>query len=93
MLQPAIGPVCWPLRITIGDLPPSPNRRMSWQARWRMVKPLAESVAWQARTSGLPRPLERAHVERRGGTQPHPGHGDHRAPQRDAGQGPWLKRR
>jgi hypothetical protein len=52
----------WPARISVGDLPLSPNRRMSWQARRRVVKPLADAVAWQARAIGLPQPLQRAHV-------------------------------
>jgi hypothetical protein len=39
-----------------------PNRRRRWQARRRIVKPMADAVAWQARALGLPRPLERAHV-------------------------------
>jgi hypothetical protein len=54
----------WPLRIAIdGGLPPSPNRRMAWQARRRIVKPLADAVIVQARAIGLPRPLERARVQ------------------------------
>src|SRR5437763_11066439 len=52
----------WPLRIEIDDLPPSPNRRMHWGTRRRITRPLAESVAWQARAVGLPEPLEHAHV-------------------------------
>ena len=51
---------------TIDDLPPSPNRRMHWACRRRLVKPLADAVAWQARAVaiGLPerKPLEHAHV-------------------------------
>jgi hypothetical protein len=35
---------------------------MAWQARRRVVKPLADAVAWQARAIGLPQPLERAQV-------------------------------
>jgi hypothetical protein len=50
------------VRIGVHDLPPSPNRRMSWQARRRIIRPLADAVAWQARALGLPRPLERAQV-------------------------------
>src|ERR671938_20879 len=53
----------WPLCITVNDLPPSPNRRMAWQKRRRIVKPLADSVAWQARAIGLPQPLQRARVQ------------------------------
>jgi Holliday junction resolvase RusA-like endonuclease len=52
----------WPLTIEVAGLPPSPNRRMNWQAGRRIVKPMADTVAWQARAIGLPRPLERAHV-------------------------------
>jgi hypothetical protein len=29
----------WPLRIEVDDLPPSPNRRMHWGTRRRLVKP------------------------------------------------------
>ena len=36
----------WPLRIEVDDLPPSPNRRMQWASRRRLVKPLADAVAW-----------------------------------------------
>ena len=35
---------------------------MSWQARRRLVKPLADSVLLQARAIGLRTPLEQAHV-------------------------------
>jgi hypothetical protein len=52
----------WQATITLADLPPSPNRRMSWQARRRVVKPLADSVLLQARAIGLRTPLEQAHV-------------------------------
>lgn len=60
--QPASAGASWPLRITVAGLPPSPNRRMAWQARRHVVKPMADAVAWQARAFALPRPLERAHV-------------------------------
>ena len=53
----------WPATIEVGGLPPSPNRRMAWQKRRRLVQPLADAVAWQARALGLPRPLERARVQ------------------------------
>ncbi|HKC75715.1 MAG TPA: hypothetical protein VKF37_16175 [Chloroflexota bacterium] len=52
----------WPLTIEVDDLPPSPNRRMHWGTRRRITRPLAESVAWQARAVGLPQPLQHAHV-------------------------------
>jgi hypothetical protein len=52
----------WPFTIQVAGLPPSPNRRMTWQKRRRLVQPLADAVAWQARTFGLPRPLEQAHM-------------------------------
>jgi hypothetical protein len=61
-LAPARRPICWPLRITVDDLPPSPNRRMHWACRRHLVKPLADAVAWQARAVGLPQPLQHAHV-------------------------------
>src|SRR3989440_12593065 len=51
-----------PWTITVDDLPPSPNRRLHWACRRRLVKPLADPVAWQARAVGLPQPLEHAHV-------------------------------
>jgi hypothetical protein len=62
--QPASARVSWPLRIEVDDLPPSPNRRMHWGTRRRLVKPLADAIAWQARAArlGLPEPLEHAHV-------------------------------
>lgn len=52
----------WPITITVAGLPPSPNRRMAWQARRRIVKPLVDAVVLQCRALGLPRPLEYAHV-------------------------------
>ena len=45
-LAPAIRSASWPLRIEVDDLPPSPNRRMHWATRRRLVKPLADAVAW-----------------------------------------------
>jgi hypothetical protein len=36
---------------------------MGWQKRRRLVQPLADAVAWQARALGLPRPLDRARVQ------------------------------
>ena len=57
--EPVSGP---PWTITVDDLPPSPNRRLHWACRRRLVKPLADAVAWQARAIGLPQPLEHAHV-------------------------------
>jgi hypothetical protein len=53
----------WPITIEVDSLPPSPNRRMGWQKRWRLVQSLADAVAWQAKASRLPRPLERARVQ------------------------------
>ena len=35
---------------------------MAWQKRRRLVQPIADAVAWQARAFGLPQPLERAQV-------------------------------
>jgi hypothetical protein len=35
---------------------------MHWGTRGRIARPLAESVAWQARAVGLAQPLEHAHV-------------------------------
>jgi hypothetical protein len=56
----------WPIKIEVDDLPPSPNRRMHWACRRRLVKPLADAIAWQARAVaiGLPerKPLARVHV-------------------------------
>ena len=52
----------WPLTIEIGGLPPSPNRKMGWQKRRRLVKPLADAVQLQARALGLERPSERGRV-------------------------------
>jgi hypothetical protein len=62
--QPAGAGVSWPLHIEVDDLPPSPNRRMHWACRRRILRPLVESIAWQARAAsqGLPGPLEHAHV-------------------------------
>src|SRR5918911_1919326 len=51
-----------PWTITVDDLPPTPNRRMHWGCRRRLVKPLADAIAWQARAVGLPEPLQHAHV-------------------------------
>jgi Holliday junction resolvase RusA-like endonuclease len=53
----------WPLTIEVGGLPPSSNRRIAWQARRRIVRPLADAVVLQARALGLPRLLERARVQ------------------------------
>jgi Holliday junction resolvase RusA-like endonuclease len=53
----------WPLTITVAGLPPSPNRRMAWQARRRLVKPLVDAVVLQCRTLGLEQPLARARVQ------------------------------
>jgi hypothetical protein len=50
----------WPLTIEVGGLPPSPNRRMAWQKRRRITRPLVDAVVLQARALGLERPLERA---------------------------------
>jgi Holliday junction resolvase RusA-like endonuclease len=36
---------------------------MAWQKRRRLVQPLADAVAWQARALRLPRPLERVRVQ------------------------------
>jgi Holliday junction resolvase RusA-like endonuclease len=36
---------------------------MAWQKRRRLVQPLADAVAWQARALGLPQALERARVQ------------------------------
>ena len=58
--QPASARASRSLRNTVAGLPSSRNRRMAWQARWRIVKPLADAVAWRARAFGLPQPLERA---------------------------------
>jgi hypothetical protein len=55
--QPASARASWPLRITVAGLPPSPNRRMAWQARRRITRPLADAVQLRARALGLPRPL------------------------------------
>jgi hypothetical protein len=41
----------WPLTLTVAGLPPSPNRRMAWQKQRRLVQPLADAVAWQARAN------------------------------------------
>jgi hypothetical protein len=64
--RPASAQVSWPLRIEVNDLPPSPNRRMHWACRRRILKPLVDSIAWQARAArqGLPgkQPLQHAHV-------------------------------
>lgn len=60
--QPASARISWPLRITLCDLPPSPNRRMCWQERRRLVRPLVDGVVLQARAVGLPQPLQYAHV-------------------------------
>jgi hypothetical protein len=62
--QPASARVSWPLHIIVDDLPPSPNRRLHWAARRRIVQPLVESIAWQARAVAivLPQPLTHAHV-------------------------------
>jgi Holliday junction resolvase RusA-like endonuclease len=54
--------ITWPLRISVPDLPPSPNRRMCWQERRRIVKPMADAVVLQARAFALPEPLPRSHV-------------------------------
>jgi hypothetical protein len=35
----------WSLTIEVGGMPPSPNRRTTWQARRRIVKPIADAVA------------------------------------------------
>jgi hypothetical protein len=48
--------------ISVPGLPPSPNRRMNWQARRRITRPLVDAVVVQARALGLPQPLERARV-------------------------------
>src|SRR2546423_7296536 len=56
-------PASWPATISVAGLPPSPNRRMAWQARRRIVKPLADAVAWQGKALGLEHPLERARVQ------------------------------
>jgi hypothetical protein len=52
----------WPLTIAVDDLPPSPNRRIAWQARRRILKPLVDAVVLQCRALGLPQPLQHAHV-------------------------------
>jgi hypothetical protein len=59
---PARGCISWPITIEVDDLPPSPNRRMHWHARRRVVKPLIDAVVLQCRALGLSQPLERAHV-------------------------------
>jgi hypothetical protein len=53
---------CWPATISVPDLPPSPNRRMHWHARGRVVKPLVDAVVLQCCALGLPQPLERGHM-------------------------------
>jgi Holliday junction resolvase RusA-like endonuclease len=53
----------WPITIEVAGLPPRPNRRTAWQKRRRLVQPLADAVAWQARALGGPHPLERARVQ------------------------------
>jgi hypothetical protein len=51
-----------PWRFDVAGHPPGPNDRLSGPERWRRCRPFKESIGWQARTVGLPPPLERAHV-------------------------------
>jgi hypothetical protein len=55
-------PAVVPHVIELEGWPPSPNARLHPLERYRVTKPLAAEVAWQARALGLPRPYERASV-------------------------------
>jgi hypothetical protein len=48
--------------LEIEGWPPSVNRRYHPIERWRLARPFAEAVGWQARALGLAAPYERARV-------------------------------
>jgi Holliday junction resolvase RusA-like endonuclease len=50
------------LTVEVSGHPPSPNRRLCWQARRRLEQPYRDAISLQARSQYRGAPLERARV-------------------------------